>query len=515
MNTNLILRPLTRLPVKLEFGQMLVLVAVLFSQTIAAETRELSGTSANAGENSGHSACCNKKDDKAPEEEGAEAPGGNYKSLRYQEDYRYLKSPLKSHDAWDPAKYIPLGDKPDWYLTVGGEMRQRYEFFHNEEYGEAPADGHGNNSDWLQRYKLHGDLHLGSHVRLFTQFMSTLEDWRKDGPRPETDQNEFDIHQGFIDLAAPLGEHDSVTFRLGRQELEYGSGRLVSGREAPNNRRSFDAARFLFQLDNWSVDSFWGKPVRNRNGVFDDDPNPDKSFWGIYAVTPWRLLPDGHADLYYLGFENRHAIFDQGKGYELRHTVGTRIWGNPLPWKYNFEFLGQFGHFADNDIAAWAVASDTHYSFANLPLKPQIGLRADITSGDSKSSTLGTYNPLFPTGAYFNLADLGGPSNFIHIHPTLDLSLTEKLKASFDWGFFWRQNTNDALYSISTTPIRSGKTSHARYTGSSPAVVLAWEPVRHVTFLASYVHFFTGDFFKAEPVGKDVDYFTTWVTYKF
>ncbi|NOS73285.1 MAG: alginate export family protein [Methyloglobulus sp.] len=107
----------------------------------------------------------------------------------------------------------------------------------------------------------------------------------------------------------------------------------------------------------------------------------------------------------------------------------------------------------------------------------------------------GLTTPCF-TGAYFNLADLGGPANFIHIHPTLDLFLTGKLKASFDWGFFWRENVNDALYSIGTLPIRSAKISQARYSGSSPAFVLTWEPVPHVTFLASYVHFFPALFSK-------------------
>jgi Alginate export len=110
---------------------------------------------------------------------------------------------------------------------------------------------------------------------------------------------------------------------------------------------------------------------------------------------------------------------------------------------------------------------------------------------------------------------LGGPSNFIHIHPSLDLFLTGKLKASFDWGFFWRENVNDAVYSIGTLPIRSANIGQARYSGSSPAFVLTWEPVPHVTFLASYVHFFPGAFFKTEPAGKEVDYFTTWITYKF
>ena len=51
--------------------------------------------------------------------------------------------------------------------------------------------------------------------------------------------------------------------------------------------------------------------------------------------------------------------------------------------------------------------------------------------------------------------------------------------------------------------------------GSSPSLTLAWTPTRHLTILASYVHFFAGPFLKETPPGKDIDYFTTWVDYKF
>ncbi len=460
------------------------------------------------------SSCCEEDKRNEISKKETNSLNNNYKSLRYQEDYRYLRNSPRNTDFWRPVKYIPLGNQENWFLSIGGEMRQRYEFSHNEEYGKEFV---GNSNAWLQRYMLHGDLHLGDNIRIFSQFTSTLEDWRKTGPRQDVDENRFDLHQGFIDLTAQLSANSSATLRLGRQEMEYGSGRLISGREAPNNRRSFDAIKLLLKLGKWSVDSFVGKPVNNRMGVFDDISNSNKSLWGVYAMKAWPLLPDGHVDMYYLGFENRHAIFEQATGHELRHTIGTRIWGNPLPWKYNFELIGQFGRFDSNDIRAWAFTSDTHYLFTTLPLKPQIGMRADITSGDSKSSTLGTYSPLFPTGAYFNLADLGGPSNFIHIHPTLNLSLTEKLKASFDWGFFWRENVNDAIYSIATIPIFSptSQSGQGSFTGSSPAFVLVWEPTRQITLLASYVHFFPSKFLKNEHAAKEVDYFTTWITYKF
>ena len=453
----------------------------------------------------------------ATKSEAASPKGPPYKSLRYDEEYRYLSDPGRQADVWDTVKYLPFGDRQEQYFSIGGELRERYEFYHNENFGDAPADTHGNNGYLLQRYLLHGDLHLGPHFRFFGQFMSSLEDRRIGGPRPEVNENVFDAHQAFVDLKKSFGEKGSATWRVGRQEFEYGSGRLIAAREAPNTRRSFDAARLLVRTGEWAVDGFWSKPVRNEFDAFDDEPDARRSLWGFYAVHPWAALPDGHTDLYYLGFENHQGVFNQGTAYELRHTLGSRLWGKPLPWEYNLEFIWQFGKFGEGDIQAWAVASDTHYNFGVRPLRPRLGLRADVTSGDRNpdSPDLQTYNPLFPTGAFFNLADTVGPSNFIHVHPTLDLHFTEEFKTTLDWAFFWRTSLDDAVYSIATVPIRPGQPSRARSTGSSPAITFTWELTRHVTVLASYVHFFAGPFLKQNPPGEDLDYFTTWVTYKF
>lgn len=440
-----------------------------------------------------------------------------YKVLRYEEDYSYLKDPRRRTDFWDSIKYIPLGGREDQYLSVGGEVRERYEFFHNEEAGSAPADRHGNNGYALQRYMLHGDLHLGPTFRFFGQIWSGSENGRIGGPRPDIDKDTFDVHQAFVDLVLPLGKHDTLTWRVGRQEMTYGSRRLIDVREAQTLRRSFDAVRFLLRTDGWSVDGFLSKPVRNRPDVFDNDPDPKRSLWGLYAVHPLALLPDGHTDLYYLGFENQQARFDQGTAYELRHSLGTRIWGQPLPWEYNFEFIWQLGTFGSGTIQAWAAASATYYTFSNLPLRPRLGLVADITSGDRdpRSANLQTYNPLFPTGAYFNLQDPAGPQNFMHVQPVLDLHVTERVTATADWGFFWRESPEDAVYRISGAPFRTAGPSRKLYVGNAPELTVTWRATRHITVLTAYVHFFSGPFLNERPPGKDVDYFTTWITYMF
>jgi hypothetical protein len=197
----------------------------------------------------------------------------------------------------------------------------------------------------------------------------------------------------------------------------------------------------------------------------DSGSNPQRSIWGIYAVHPFAPLPHGHTDLYYLGYENRMAGFDQGTAYELRHSLGIRLWGQPLPWEYDVESIWQFGTFGSGTIRAWAVASTTHYTFDNLPLHPRVGLRADVTSGDHnpKSTDLQTFNPLFPTGAYYNLQDPAGPQNFIHVHPVLDLHLGEKITATVDWAFFWRVSLKDGIYRLSGRSSNGPKNGQRKY----------------------------------------------------
>jgi len=128
---------------------------------------------------------------------------------------------------------------------------------------------------------------------------------------------------------------------------------------------------------------------------------------------------------------------------------------------------------------------------------------------------LQTYNPLFPTGAYFNLADPVGPSNFIHLHPVLELSFGEHVTVTAKWAFFWRESLEDGVYRLSVVPLRTGQRSRKRYVGISPSLTVVWTATRHMTVQASYVHFFAGPFLQETPPGKDIDYVTTWFAYKF
>src|SRR5262245_44569902 len=176
----------------------------------------------------------------------------------------------------------------------------------------------------------------------------------------------------------------------------YGSQRLVSVRESPNIRRAFDAARAIARVGSWRVDGFFGRPVPDNEGVFDDWRAEDSTlFWGLYATAP--LREGASLDLYYLGVASSNTEYAQGTGDELRHSLGARLFGERAGWDYNFEGVLQLGSFGGDPILAWTFASDTGFSFAAAPLAPRVGLKAAAISGDGNpdGGKLGTFNPLF------------------------------------------------------------------------------------------------------------------------
>src|ERR1700739_1703395 len=68
--------------------------------------------------------------------EGTPLTPPSYQMLRFDENYSCLSNAVNRTDLFDPIKYIPLrADDPSWYLTVGGEVRERFEGYYNPNFG--------------------------------------------------------------------------------------------------------------------------------------------------------------------------------------------------------------------------------------------------------------------------------------------------------------------------------------------------------------------------------------------
>ena len=354
---------------------------------------------------------------------GPVVPDRTYQLLPSDEDWSFLRDPALRQDFWDPIKYIRLRNhRDDWYLSVGGEVREAFERIGNDNWGQQPIQ----NAFFLQRYMAHVDVHYGRHVRSFVQLKSGIETFRQGGPRP-IDEKRLDFEAGFVDMCTG-GEKDWIAFRLGRQELNYGSGRLVSVREGPNVRQSFDGFKIMSKEGAWHIDGFAVRPDFDNFGYFNNNPDSQTGFWGIYSTRPIRR--NVSMDLYYLGINTNQTTYQRGTANELRHTLGARLW-RPIAqmadgWDFDYETIWQFGSFGSANISAWGIATETAYRLPTLPLKPRFSLRVDTTSGDNpRTNTLGTFNALFPVGNYFGiLQDTGpGPINFIDVQPRIETVL--------------------------------------------------------------------------------------------
>ena len=441
------------------------------------------------------------------------APDRTYNLLRENDDWSFLADPSLRSDFWDPIKYIPLGCDA-CYVSLGGEIRLAFERVGNDNWGKQPYM----NAFLIQRYMLHSDWRLGKDFRVFLQLKSGLEDFRAGGPRP-IDEKRLDFEAAFFEVGNAHKKNWAV-LRVGRQELNYGSGRLVSVREGPNVRQSFDGVKIRSKAGAWNVDAFAVRPDLDNFGFFDNVPGHTTAFWGLYATRPWRRGVS--FDSYYLGLDRKSATFERGTATELRHSLGARLSRANATKEPGLDFddeaVWQFGSFGSDGINAWTVASDHGYSLPNLPLKPRFSVKADISSGDNPAShRLGTFNPIYPIGNYFGvLADTGpGPVNFIDVHPRIQTQLTRRVSLSTDLVVQWRENLADGVYAVPGFLLVPADGSRARFVGYRPGAEVRYQIDRHAYLQADYGIFYAGQFLKETTPGRNINYMEFWAGYKF
>jgi hypothetical protein len=319
------------------------------------------------------------------------------------------------------------------------------------------------------------------------------------------DKNSLELHQAFFDINAALGGTASVIARVGRQEFYYGSQRLISTREGPNTRQSFDGLKFIITNDRVRTDVFYSHHVAVRKGIFNDRISDNPKLWGIYSVIGGVPVVQ-NIDLYYLGFQSLQMVFDDVSGKEMRHSFGTRLWNTVKHFKYDFEAVYQFGRIEHKSISAWTASLNTSYTFSTIKLHPRIGLKSELISGDKLSDDLKlqTFNPLFPRGGYFGLAALIGPENLVGFHPSIAVAPAAALNVSFDFDMLFRYSRYDGIYAPGNRLIYTGKSSRQKHIGNQYSFIVDYAPNRYLLFNVVLTLFDAGDYLKAVSPGKDV-----------
>lgn len=477
-----------------------------------------------------------------------------YRFLRHEEHWDYLAAASCRTDYADPLKHIAVGDGSFFY--VGGEVRSLVEGVGRR--GTVPAD---NDTYLLQRATLHTGLQLGRRPdgvsgRLFAELKSGFAPGLDEVTPPDRDT--LDLGQAIAEVSyawdgasahgSSEDELSRLMLRAGRFELHYGAGRMISVREGPNVRASFDGglARFVLgggllgtdALTGWRADAFATRPNTTHPGVFDNRRTDGAALWGVYAKGPLR---GGHAlDAYYLGFEREGVRYAQGRLNQTRHTVGARWVYNGVAdrWTHDLEVAVQFGAAQtmqetagdsngerlndsafEGDVLAWRIASEMTYTFA-FSNAPTLGLSTDVSSGDRDPAAvdLQTFTAPYPPGRYYDGAVPFGPSNLVDVQPTVSVRVLPWLTAIAGAHVFWRTSVHDGAYAVPGIALRTATADGGaaeRFLGWAPGVILTAKATPHLTFGLEVNQFRPGGYYAQSGTDAVVHYLGVEATYKF
>ena len=440
----------------------------------------------------------------------------HYNIFRAKENYAYLKEAATNpylKDWFDPIKFIPLNKKKTHYFSLGGEIRPRFEHFSNSKWNK------GTDNYYSQRLSFHSNIVLGKGLRLFSELYSGFTSHRKQLPQ----YDKLTFHQLFMEVPIQFQDNKKMSLIFGRQELKFGTSRLVTLREGPNVRQDFDLARAIIDINDFNVQVFYGKEVRTQTEVFDnaftlfDSDAPNAQIWGAYSQFKVKSMA-GSNELYYIGFHADMVALSDVKGEETRHTIGLRRFGiMGGRWKYNTELIYQFGDNDGNDISAFNIETDWGYIIAKDGQRTTVGMKLVYASGDKNpgDGKLGTFNSLYVSPNIYNLASTLVPINLISIHPSITYQPEKKLKLFFEYALFWRMSENDHVYSPPGRILREADDTVPRYLGNQFGLRLDYRFDQHLSFNLDTSYYIAGVFQEVTGEAENIFHIAPTLSYKF
>jgi len=454
----------------------------------------------------------------APKKKPKPAP---YKGVFYDNDFKYLDDPKNTEPEYlgDCLKRLHCGDC--WTWDFGGEFRLR----HHVENHLRGSNLSGRSDDFLlERTRLYANGEYAGWLRLYAEAIDANSDFERYTPRP-IEENRFDALNLFIDARVWDGCNGDLWVRGGRQELLYGSERLISPLDWSNTRRTFDGVKTMWKGTDWNIDTFWMRPVPFAQHVQMDtnfDSSNDKEsligVWGTYKAIKNETL-----DLYFLSLAS--AVGDTAPAIPAGSDVelfAGRYTGKNGSFLWDFEGGYQFGNWAGRTQAAGFVTLGAGHENACHCWKPQWWFYWDYASGDHNpnDNVHGTFFQYFPLGhKYMGFCDLVARQNIHDINLQWTAKPSDKLKLLAWYHIFFLDSPTDALYNANGTAIRIDPTGNSgSYVGNEIDLTAQYFFNPRTDLLIGYSHFFPGDFvINTNPAGVsgEVNFYYMQFSWKF
>ena len=327
-----------------------------------------------------------------------------------------------------------VGALPGW-LSFESELRNRGEFQSAFNYTAGQrtysltrvrAAVEARPTSFLTVYMQAHDLHaLGQPLHLVQYNM-------RDG---------FDLRQGYISLHAQNAE-----LKGGRQELHFGSERIIGIADWANTSRTFDG--FDLRLGDLNRVDLFTSSVVTVHPTSLDKHGAGLTFHGAWGSF---TLPHVHVQPFIL-FKAIRTVTSPRKivGSELLVSSGAEVEGRVRHMDWQIMGNLQRGAYSDASIHAGAAFARVSYNAVQLPWKPRLGAEIDYAGGNGGTDavTVRTYDQLYPSNHNaFGLLDLFGFQNLVQQRVHLDLGPHRNLYLLVQGGALQLATAHDNVYS--------------------------------------------------------------------
>ncbi len=428
----------------------------------------------------------------------------------FNANFKLLEAPGYERDVFEKLKRIHLGE--DWLFSVGGEFRTRY-------HSEVNSRLTGNDNDYtLYRSRVFADLAYRDLARVYVEYIDA-DNWGNDIAPLAFDENRSDLLNLFGDFKIGEIKGKPVVLRGGRQEMIYGSQRLISTLDWANNRREpFTGVKGFWHGEKLQLDAFVVQPTIFDRGNFDaiDEERLFTGLWGHYNLSETHGL-----DFYYLYLNDQRGTAigkDNVRGSQDFSTIGARYAGNQKNLLFDFEGMLQFGNHVNQELLAASLTGGLGYKFADCPWTPTVWTYYDWASGTDRSESndhYSTFNQLFPFGHYyFGFIDLVGRQNIHDWNTHLTVFPTKWLQLGFQHHYLRLDDETDFLYNAGGVATRRDPTGNAGSDVGHEFDLIANLTIdKHQSVLIGYSILLKGGFLEATSPGEDPE--LTYIQYNY
>jgi len=268
-------------------------------------------------------------------------------------------------------------------LSIDGQLRIRAEHFSNRDFLSAAND---KERPVYQRTRFQVVIKHNKYLQALVQFQDS-RNWGEEKHTKSNMQN-LDLHQGFIEYK-PEGKNTYI-FRIGRQEMVYGDGRLIGNNDWNNIGRAFDALRLIMRSVGFRLDFFLSK-LAHGYGI------TDNYLYGTYYT---KYFGESSTDFYFIGAREYNKTFDPNDDRNI-YNIGGRINLKSNKIQFKAEAVYQMGRLGLDDnankisISAYGLASELK---VNLGDKLSLGGELTLGSGDDNpaSGDVKTLQTMYP-----------------------------------------------------------------------------------------------------------------------